>query len=71
MNKNIKVKDHEGLVRDKNTGAILNVDRSAIQLARQQKKKRLEEKAELESLKNDVSDMKHMLTAIMDRLNGS
>lgn len=71
MNKNIKVKDHEGLVRDKNTGAILNVDRSAIQLARQQKKKRLEEKAELESLKNDVSDMKQMLTAIMDRLNGS
>ena len=69
--KNIKVKDHIGLVRDRNTGAILNVDRDAIRLAREKKLRRLEEKAELESLKNDVSDMKQLLNQIVDKLNGS
>ena len=71
MNQYVKVKDQVGLVRDKKTHAILNTDKKAIELARFKKQKRLEEKAELESLKNDVSDMKQMLTAIMDRLNGS
>ena len=69
--KNIKVKDHIGLVRDRNTGAILNVDRDAIRLAREKKLRRLEEKAELESLRNDVSDMKQLLNQIVDKLNGS
>jgi uncharacterized FlaG/YvyC family protein len=71
----IKVKDHDGLVRDKNTGAILNINRTEIEAARERKALRQKKKQEEQELKqtvdhlqNEVSEIKDMLTKIVEKL---
>ena len=54
----IKVKGHDGLVRDKNTGAIINLDDSAIVARR--KSKQLSSLDDINMLKNEVSEIKSL-----------
>ena len=56
----IKVQGHRNYVRDKNSGAILNINKAEIEEARKRKAERLEKDKEIESLKNEVSDIKSM-----------
>ena len=58
------IKDEPDFVRDAESGAVININRSEIQKAREQKKLRqaklAEEKqlkAEVESLKTDINDI--------------
>jgi len=46
------------MVKDRNTGAVINTSRSDIERARAVKRKRLEEEQEINNLKDDVSHMK-------------
>lgn len=69
------IKDEPDFVRDVESGAVININRSEIQKAREQKKLRqaklAEEKqlkAEVESLKTDINDIKSMLSAIVEKL---
>ncbi len=71
MNNYIKVEGETSFVRDKKTGAVLNTNRSEIQQAKQRKKARLQEKNELDNLKQDVSDMKIMLSKILEKIDAS
>ena len=66
----IKVQGHRNYVRDKNSGAILNINKAEIEEARKRKAERLEKDKEIESLKNEVSDIKIMLTKIIEKLDG-
>jgi predicted transcriptional regulator len=53
----IKVSGHDGLVRDQNTGAILNLDDSAIE--------------DINMLKNEVSEIKTLLRELIKHASNS
>ena len=69
-----KVKDHENLVRDMNSKAILNTDKLALQEYYQKRelvKKELSEKTEskqrLDKIENEMSEIKDLLREIIGR----
>lgn len=71
----IPVEGHEDLVRDPNTGAILNINRDKIQQARERKriqrlknKEQQELRAKVDGLESDISDMKNMLSQLIEKL---
>ena len=53
----IQVEGNSGLVRDRTTGAILNVNSTEIQKARLRKKKEKQQELEIQELKKDVSEI--------------
>ena len=65
-----KVKEYAGLVRDTSTNAILNINKDEISAARRRKLERRQKEKEFEDLKNEVSDIKNMLTKIIEKLDG-
>ncbi len=66
----IKVEGHNGIVKDTDTGMILNINKQEISAARKRKLERREKEKEFENLKNEVSDIKIMLTKIIEKLDG-
>ena len=65
-----KVKDHLGLARDMQTGAIININKDSIEAARKRKLERRKKDNELENLKNEVGDIKNMLNKLIEKLDG-
>jgi uncharacterized FlaG/YvyC family protein len=75
MSRYLKVEGHDGLVRDQKTGAILNINKSEIETAREQKKLRMQKLKEEEQLKQavaqletDVKEIKSLLSQIAEKL---
>lgn len=64
----IKVEGHPGLVRDENTGAVLNTNEQEVEAARARKKAWKEKQKELDELKEDVSELKDMMKQILEKL---
>ena len=64
-----RVEGHWGYVKDEN-GAVLNINKEEIEAAKKRKAQRLSQKKELSELKNEVGDIKKMLTQIVEKLNG-
>jgi hypothetical protein len=60
----IKVSGHDGLVRDQNTGAIINVDNSAIE-ARRKSKHLNSALDDINMLKNEISEIKSLLRELI------
>nr|BAR29040.1 hypothetical protein [uncultured Mediterranean phage uvMED]BAR29128.1 hypothetical protein [uncultured Mediterranean phage uvMED] len=60
----VKVDGHDGLVRDQNTGAILNLDDSAI-AARRKSMQLTSALDDINTLKNEVSELKSLLHGIL------
>ncbi len=71
MNNYINVEGDPNFVKDTETGAILNTNRSEIQQAKARKKAKAQAKHELDNLKQDVSDMKIMLSKILEKIDGA
>lgn len=71
MNNHISVEGDPNFVKDIETGAILNTNKSEIQQARARKKARVQQQNELDNLKKDVSDMKIMLSKILEKIDGA
>jgi hypothetical protein len=76
MSRYVQVKGHSGLVRDTETNALINVDKSAIQQAREKKELRRKKKQEeqelkqrVSSLETDISDIKKMLEIVVSKMN--
>lgn len=77
MSKFLQVKGFSGIVRDKGSGAILNVNEKEIAQARemkQNKRKKAENLKNLENdvntLKNDMSEIKGLLLKMIEEKNG-
>ena len=68
--KHTKVENELDLVKDEN-GVILNTNSSEINQAKLRKKLRKEKDAELETLKQDVNDIKLLLNQIVGKLDGT
>ena len=66
----VKVEGESSLVRNEN-GAILSNDINAVEQAKLRKKLRKQKDAELESLKQDVNDIKLLLNQIVGKLDGT
>ena len=68
----IKVEGQPGLARDKNTGAILNINSNEIsrikELRANQRELKRSEKEEINQLKSDVEQIKMMLSQIIEKL---
>ena len=60
----IKVSGHDGLVRDQNTGAIINVDDSAI-AARRKSQQLGSALDDINMLKNEISEIKSLLRELV------
>jgi hypothetical protein len=67
-----KVKDHDNLVRDMNSKAILNTDRLALQeyyqkreLAKKELSEKTESKQRLDKIENEMSEIKNLLTQLI------
>lgn len=76
MSRYVPVKGHSGLVRDTESNALINVDKTAIERAREKKqakrKKRQEEmelKQRVVSLESDISEIKTMLKAVLTKID--
>ena len=66
----VKIEGHNGYVRDKKSGAVLNLNKSEIEAAKKRKQQRATKEQELDNLKNEVSDIKSMLTKVIEKLDG-
>ena len=60
----VKIEGHTDLVKDKVTGAVLNVSKD-VNKARKAKNVRQEKEREFENLKNDVKEMKDLLNSLI------
>lgn len=65
-----KVKDYPGYARDDNSGAIINLNDSEISAARKRKALWRQQNDDINNLKSEVSDIKNMLTKIIEKLDG-
>ena len=63
----IQVEGNSGLVSDRTTGAILNANSTEIQKARLKKNKEKQQEQEIQELKKDVSEIKVLLTKLIER----
>ena len=66
----VRIKDKPNLVRDTNTGAILNTDVDAFKLHKKEKELKEQTKQntkEINSMKSDISEIKNMLKEILER----
>ena len=74
MSRYVPVEGHPDLVRDAESGAILNMNSAAIHQAREKKKlrqqKQLQEKEDrerLDSLESDISEIKEALKLLLQK----
>lgn len=74
MSRYVPVKGHSGLVRDTESNALINVDKTAIQNAREKKELRRKKRQEdqelhqrVESIESDINEIKKILQSILAR----
>ena len=64
----IRVEGHTDLYRDEQTGAIINDDSSGYTAYQKAKTKKQLERAELDSMKKEISEIKDMLAKIAEKI---
>jgi len=62
-----KVDGNSNLVRDTNSGAILNINRSEFEKAKQVRAQRFKKEQEFVELKDEVSEIKLMLKQLLEK----
>ena len=63
-----KVEGHPGLIRDLESNAVINNDKSAYQNYVQLREQKLKEKQRLDKLENEVGEIKSLLQKLVDKL---
>ena len=61
-----RVKDHDALYKDSSTGAVINKDNNGYQQYMENRNKMLSDKERLDSLENDIHDIKTMLKTFLE-----
>ena len=64
----IRVEGHTDLYRDEKTGAIINDDSSGYSSYMKAKEKKLLERKELDTMKQEISEIKEMLAKIASKI---
>ena len=63
-----KVEGHPGLLRDLESNAVINNDKTAYQNYIQLREQKLREKERLDKLENEVGEIKSLLQKLVDKL---
>lgn len=63
----LKVEDHDNLVKDTYTNAVINTDSVALDRARRRKEAAARKTNEVQQLKQDVAEIKSLLQQLLDR----
>ena len=64
----VKVENYPGSKRDLETGAIVITDKEALIKSRQILKKKRKEEQELAKLKDDVAEIKELLSTLLNKI---
>jgi len=64
----VKIDGHPNLVKDLSSGAIINIDDDSINKARMKKQRNIAQEKEIIELKNDVSEIKQMLSQLTKKM---
>ncbi|MDB4350326.1 hypothetical protein OAA38_00805 [bacterium] len=67
--KHVPVENSRNLVRDKSTGAIINIDESGLELAKARKTARKKEHDEFNELKGEVKELKKLILQLSKSMN--
>jgi hypothetical protein len=68
----LKVEGYDNLLKDTSSAAVINTDSLALERAKERAQKAAEKNQEIESLKDDVKEIKQLLSQLMDKVtNGS
>ena len=67
MAKYIKIEGEQDLVKDKETGAILNTNMDSLSAYKQKRKKDMEQKNRIDKMENDIGDIKSMLKELINK----
>jgi len=70
----LPVKDNPNLVKDMDTGAVININKKEIQKRRQYKEKIREEREKInkiDKLEEDIDEIKSLLHQLIGKSNGS
>ena len=62
----VKIKDEEELVRDQNSNAVLNSSLSSLEQYRARRNRERQKDEELQSLKNDINEIKQLLKKLIE-----
>lgn len=66
MNSNyIKIEDHDSLIKNTKTSAIISIDDSAYEAALRRKKS----SKKIRQMENDISELKTMMTTLIQKLD--
>ena len=63
-----RVEGHPGLIRDLDTNAVINNDKTSYQNYVQLREQKLREKERLDKLENEVGEIKSLLQKLVDKL---
>ena len=66
----MQVEGHSHLVREESSTAIVNTDINAYYLAKKRKEAYRTQVNEINTLKNEVTEIKQLLSQLVDKLNG-
>ena len=67
MSKFMKVESYPDLVRDLETGALININSNKIKAAKERLEKLKTKDEEIEQLKDDVGEIKNMLQQLLEK----
>ena len=62
----LKVKDHDGFYKDTSSGAVINKNNSDYQQYVEIRDRLLSEKERLDSIENDIHDIKSLLLKVLE-----
>ena len=62
----LKVKDHDGFYKDTSSGAVINKNNSDYQQYVETRDRLLSEKERLDSIENDIHDIKSLLLKVLE-----
>ena len=62
-----KIEGEQDLVKDKETGAILNTNMDSLSAYKQKRKKDIEQKNRIDKMENDIGDIKSMLKELINK----
>tara|TARA_B110000503_G_C7148046_1_gene413857 strand:- start:295 stop:501 length:207 start_codon:yes stop_codon:yes gene_type:complete len=67
MTEYIKIEGEQDLVKDKETGAILNTNINSLSAYKQKRKKDIDQKNRIDRMETDIGDIKSMLKELINK----
>ena len=67
MSKYIKIENEQDLVKDSDTGAILNTNLDSLSAYKAKRKKDAEMQNRVDKIENDIGDIKSMLKELLNK----